>query len=794
MEIYVNGAALDLPPGFSIDIEESNPIFNDRGTQSIPVTVPPTRRNLKILHAPTRIDSGSSPSDYGTCSIVDGLYRRFGKINITSTNRTEGITFNIGFDNSFAYSIWKDKKLSDLNLGFTHADLNRIFESADPQTDDLAVFPVVLKCDGIEGEEYTDSDGNKRKKMTYYPETLNMASPTPGKVKRIIDGTLTEVTVPAGYGWSPFLRVWRVIEFIFQDIGCPVTTNPFKDDLELARLVVLNNAADSCCKSPVSYSDLMPDITVEGFLNSLWVRFGLVYNIDYDKRRTSLALMRDILDKTAQIALDGNVTAFPDITFENPKYIKLSAKTSIDGAEPPRERFEDFLKGYALSEILFGKLVKPMKYPEITDLYDQFPEDEPEIPDPDWNDPDFPDPDYGYDQEDDWDNYYGDDRDYSISHNRRTAIPPTKSAGSATLTANAQLCYELVTGTWYKIDKHNYVTSESGSSFFNWDPQSKGLDPLDLSSDDECVPLSRIGGEGAIMPFYLVGSRHYHSYIRGGDGSKEHQDGEDTPLAFMFAFTGLGGNPGTVGRLSPELDVGKPATFPDGSTHTISLYFQFKNGLFSNFWKKYDEILRHGNRSVEVPARLKKSDIINLDTLRPVSIHLVHCLVDTLSYSLPARVEAATDIKLRTLCTQGNYDIAREQGIPNFDPANYRLEWVYSGDTMIDALNSLESRDTAYRKWCDNNPGVDPPFGPALAVDRVDPLTIQPSGMTWVTDPKYQSPPKNAGVIHNPAYKAVATFRLRATDDWEAAHPGIDLSVSVQLDYTAKMCAKWVQH
>lgn len=792
MEIYVNGKILDLPTGFSIDIDELSPVFNDRGSQSISVTVPPTSRNLKILGIPTRVDSGMALSPLAGCVIRTGLYQRYGKINITSAHPKEGVTFNIGFDNSFAYSVWKAKKLSDVaGDRATSADLTKIFESADPQTDDLAVFPVVLKCESIDGEEYTDGDGNKQHRKEYYPETLNVASGTSGYVTRIIDGKVTEVAVPPRYGWSPFVRVWRIIELIFNDLGCPVIANPFKDNLELARLVVLNNAADSCCKSKVSYSDLMPDVTVEGFLNSLWVRFGLVYNVNYDLRRTTLLLMRDILEQPSQMALDDFVTGPASITYENPQYLKLSAKTSIEGAEPPKERFEDFMRGYTLSDILFGKLVKPMTYPEITDIYDQFPEDEPDYPDPDFGDPDYPEPEYPDPRDDDdWDNYYDDDRDYAA---RRATRSASKASSGVTRTSSSQLCYEVVTGTWYKIDKNNYVTSESGSSFFNWDPQSKGLDPLDLSSEDECVPLSRVGDEGDIMPFYLVGSRHYHSYIRGSDGDKEGQDGEDTPLAFMFAFTGLGGSPGTVGRLSPEIDVGKPATFPDGSTHTISLYFQFKNGLFANFWKKYDEILRHGNRSVEVPARLKKSDIIGIDTLRPVSLQLVHCLVDSLSYSLPARVEAATDIKLRTIRTQGDYNIALEQGIPNFDPANYRLEWTYAGDNMIATLNSYDSKMIAYRQWCNDNPGISEPFGEALVDDNVEALSIEPSGMTWDKDPRWKSEPRQAGVIQRATYKARARFRLVTSDQW-GEYQQVDMSVTVQLDYTVDMRAKWVQH
>lgn len=48
IKILIKGEALDLPEGFSMAVEDTNPIFNDQGSQSIPATVPPTRRNNRL--------------------------------------------------------------------------------------------------------------------------------------------------------------------------------------------------------------------------------------------------------------------------------------------------------------------------------------------------------------------------------------------------------------------------------------------------------------------------------------------------------------------------------------------------------------------------------------------------------------------------------------------------------------------------------------------------------------------------------------------------------------------------
>lgn len=117
------------------------------------------------------------------------------------------------------------------------------------------------------------------------------------------------------------------------DLGLTVLSNPFKPDSELWRLVVLNNAADSVCTGKIKYADLMPDSTVEEFLNALWVRFGLVYNIDENKHTVSLRFLSDILECGVSEPLDQYIAGTEKITYNERQYVKLSAKTSIEGAE-----------------------------------------------------------------------------------------------------------------------------------------------------------------------------------------------------------------------------------------------------------------------------------------------------------------------------------------------------------------------------------------------------------------------------------------------------------------------------
>lgn len=652
VEIRVGGETLDMSGGFSINVEDSNPIFNERGSQSLPATVPATSRNLRLTGFPTCPDAALSPMNgNGRCVVADGIYIRSGKINVTEASSSEGISFNIGFDNSIAYQEWAGKALADLkDLPVLAPDIDRqedlmeiltgIYTHGDPQIEPLALFPLAVGCESVE-ESVSD---NEKRTLDYW-ELLNMPTDhglePPNKVFRVIDGVATEVSVPNYYGVTPFIRVWKMLELVFGDLGYRIESNPFREDVELARLVVLNNSADVCCRGSVKYSELMPDVTVSEFMNALYVRFGLVYNINAEERVVSLAFIKDVIARSAAFELEPIAENPPKIIYDAPQYVKLSAQTSLDGAAVATERFEDYVKGFPLDKIMVG------------------------LEAANWE----------------WDRGRG---SWNL-HNGITPIAPSGGSsapsGGVALSDAGRLALELPGCGWYKLDCYNETKKESSSSFFMWDPAPADLDPLELSSDDEWVPLRYVdvkkdhkdpGLFSGYVPFFSAGSRHYHSYVKSSDGSADTEKGVTTPLAFVFALTGSEIAPeGTIGRTTPysEMaageDLGRFISFPDGSEHTLSLLFQFKGGLFDRFWRGYDEILRHNGRTIEISARFRKQDLMAFDMFTPVTVKGVRCLVSTLSYSLPAAGYVRVDMSLIPVVTQGIYDISSEQNIPD---------------------------------------------------------------------------------------------------------------------------------
>lgn len=597
LKIKTTKGYLDLGGDFTVQIDEKSPVMNDRGSQTVPVTVPVTANNAGITGFAHRLDMGVKPmNEDQTCTVLDGVYKRTGKINIVSAGRAEGITLNIGFDNSEAYSAWKAKKLNSITLpSISGATVSGLMSSINwfftDSHEDFAIFQIVARNDSKDG--------------TYYPQYINRITlDSNGKYSLcykartetfLINDTPTTVTLPEGYGVAPFLYVHRVLDFIFSEFGYTITENPFKTDKELSCLVILNNAADCCVTGTLNYADLMPDCTVEDFLNALYVRFGLVYNVSSDTKTATLKLIRDIVDDIPNIDLSRNLTDEPLITYETARQMKLSAKTSFTGATPSVERFEDYLKDQEVARLAKVDITK------------------------------------------------------RVIH----------------------LNYEETTGRWFKWDEENKRLTYSSSSFFSWDRRTDNVEDYELTSDDECVPMD-FAPNGVLSPQYLTDYVHRYTYLKTSS-NKNDDDSEkaETPLSFVFAFTSSLNSEYPFGSVLPYTSEGEEVILKDGSKHTISLLFQYKNGLFTNFWKKYDAIIRHSFNQVEANVLLPVHQLMSMDILTPVALRGQYLLFDGFSYSLPASKIAPVNLTLRTLRLIAPYNLDEEHYIKDFGSVLY---------------------------------------------------------------------------------------------------------------------------
>ncbi len=361
MEIIVNGQHLDIPTDFAIELEETNPFFSDKGSQSLPITLPFTPRNLKILDNPHRLARTNKLQSEVSAMIRAGVIQKDGRLVVFSASKTDGISATFYLKEGDLYTQIKDVHMNQLNFGGTRDPYSgneaekatawmKHFEQVQRGeiATNYAVFPVCTKVN-------TDTIP-----ITYEllnePDSTSSARPYPllGYTERTVDG----VVCPVGYGVTPFLRFNYVLRTLFAHFGYALQESIFDTDPALSKIVLLNNNADSICGGKLNYQQLMPECNVTTFLETVRNKFCCEFIPDGNKKTVEIHFFETItapdMDLTPYIA--GEVKAAHD-SF---KQLRLVGGTAAQYADPAAETFEEFMRDNAyvsaVNEHQFGNI------------------------------------------------------------------------------------------------------------------------------------------------------------------------------------------------------------------------------------------------------------------------------------------------------------------------------------------------------------------------------------------------------------------------------------------------------
>lgn len=340
----------DVPSDFQMEVEITSPIYTDKGSQTLASTLPGTKRNLYLIDHIHREDIVNAPAKDVMASIADGIYRRTGKQNITSASRESGVVANFGFDESLMYEAWNNvslKKLPGLPVYKPEGGMAALMDHLSEvmrynQVADYYVFPIQVKNESLDDIAYPEfiNPIEKRENGTY---ELKKNARTEGIV---ISGALVSVRLPIGYGISPFIRVSKVLELIFSAYGFKLIENPFLTQYQLKKMVVLNNIADAIVQGQIEYKNMMPDCSVNDFLDALYCRTGAKVFVNGNTRTAKVMLIKDII--SAKPFADWTLLKSADLipNYGAAKQMKISAGTSFEGASVESDSFEEFLDQY----------------------------------------------------------------------------------------------------------------------------------------------------------------------------------------------------------------------------------------------------------------------------------------------------------------------------------------------------------------------------------------------------------------------------------------------------------------
>lgn len=317
-----NGECFDLSPGTLIEIERTNPFFIEWGEQSLPMTLPPTDKNKRLLGQVQHI-AGRKRITQVDAYLHEQVFNVRAKMVLLSYTEKEGFECSLLLNEGSLNNRVQDVSIADVfgneTVKFTSVEECLDFLRSLWKTDEerFTIFQISSVPD--ENGKCTNLNVVSLEKLSdgYYDfynrkETVEVSDEK-------------SINIPAGCYITPFVKVNYLLKRVFKHLG--YTFDPgFLATLPFADMVVLNNTADTVVNGSIRFTDILPDCTVGTLLNAFRKKFCMEFAVDDVRQNVSVLLFNEIVDSMAKHDLSRLMSGKPSVSFpENYRQLKLHA-------------------------------------------------------------------------------------------------------------------------------------------------------------------------------------------------------------------------------------------------------------------------------------------------------------------------------------------------------------------------------------------------------------------------------------------------------------------------------------
>lgn len=355
MKLITRKGQLDLSQDFSMTMERNNPLLSGEGDSSIPASLPASTRNLAIIGHRERIDRAYRYVNKEEAILEVGPVHKRGQLVIDSVHRFDGIDASFAIDNSDLYVKSKNKSLKDiiaeyrdgLGIKIPFSDVDNacryfieIYKGTYTNTD-FFVFPVAVS-------PYEVGDDDNKEKVYQYNNEVGGPNGLVYEERIVREGEIN-MLVPEGYGITPFLKLHRMVEIIFQCLGYHVTQNCFIE-WPYKEIAVVHNCSDCLVRPLLDYKDLVPSCTLSEFLEWLLAKFHVQPVVDSESKEVRIVKMEDILTAALDPNLNPDISKMVEGDWKvqlNPsKRVVLTPNCELEDTEPAAETFDKLIEKY----------------------------------------------------------------------------------------------------------------------------------------------------------------------------------------------------------------------------------------------------------------------------------------------------------------------------------------------------------------------------------------------------------------------------------------------------------------
>lgn len=349
------GENYHLFPSTQLEVERTNPFFNEYGEQTVPLSLPASPHNCRLLDHPERPGNRNKATAINAL-IQDGEYCTECSQFVLTAQENGVVETNFYLNDGSFYSRIQNTRLKDIiaalketvtfgNIASAVEYMKALRDNTDPR---LAVFPILVTDDsgsdngynfkvingwGTESESFPPFDFNS----TLATSTFYNAKPR----KEIVDGKTIDLA--EGYYMSPFIRanyvLYRVMEHFGYDIDLDnilFNEEPFKS------MVLLNSCIDTLVNCKLRFEDLVPDVSVSDFINLYRKKFCCEFVPDETTRKMKIVFFRDIMASKVDADLSNCLTQKVTYEYKQAKdYKRLVLKPQEKVDSEMEESYDD---------------------------------------------------------------------------------------------------------------------------------------------------------------------------------------------------------------------------------------------------------------------------------------------------------------------------------------------------------------------------------------------------------------------------------------------------------------------
>ncbi|MDR2917646.1 MAG: hypothetical protein LBV74_22875 [Tannerella sp.] len=335
------GKAYHLDPETQLEVERTNPFFNEIGEQTLPVTIPDSDYNRAILSYPDAMANKQKPGQNIDATIQDGEYFTTCRQAIFGAKRNEGIETTFYMNEGAFFGRIPDTRLAAVFGTETIPGITTVQQGINfcrsllfNRHDIYGIFPVLTKGESDDTTKWLNRVELMRPATGEY---LSSAGNTGGfnylgflneYPREEQDGDYT-ISIPIGCYITPFIRANYVLRRMFEYFGYTLEETFFEKTYPFNDMMFVNNTDDTLLNGDIRLTDLVPDILCSTLLNVYRKKFGCEFIPDELNKTVRIDFLNDIIDETPTVDLSGSVDGELSLTFPGTyKQLMISSKES----------------------------------------------------------------------------------------------------------------------------------------------------------------------------------------------------------------------------------------------------------------------------------------------------------------------------------------------------------------------------------------------------------------------------------------------------------------------------------